>query len=253
MEARGSSPDGRVVVRRQGPGWRWDAASRIAASRGVVEVGRGAGLVGGDRITASGSLRPFPGPDAAACRTPLALLDSLGMTAPPRWVQVDEMPVSGPGLGLLSGEDLRGMIPTLTEGSGRPTPVEDESGCRPGPWNWGDPGGQEVESCRERWVARSAPGNLGVEGGVGQGTLLVAGDLHLGAGARLRGLVLTGGSVRLSGGAKLVGLVRAAGGVALEDSARIEGSVCAAVLALDALQEAAGSRRFVLPSAFWEW
>ena len=252
MEARGTSPDGRVTVRRQGTGWRWDPATRVAASRGVVEVGRGAGVVGGDRISASGSLRPLPGPGGPACRTQLARLDSLGMATPLRWRQV-EMPASGPGLGLLSQEALRGIIPTLSEGWGRPTPVEDESGCRPGPWNWGDPGGQEVESCRERWVARSASGNLGVEGGGGQGLLWVAGDLHLSRGAQLRGLVLAGGTVRLSGGAKLVGLVRAAGGVALEDSARVEGSACAAVLALDALREEAGAARFVLPSSFWEW
>lgn len=252
MEARGTSPDGRVELRRQGPGWRLDPATRVAASRAVVEAGPGAGLVGGDRIAVSGTLRPLPAPDGLTCRTPLARLDSLGMTTPPRWVQV-EMPASGPGLGLLPGEELRRTVPSLAERSGRPTPVEDEAGCQPGPWNWGAPGGQGVESCRDRWVARSAPGNLRVEGGVGQGALLVAGDLHLAQGARMRGLVLAGGTVRLSEGAKLEGLVRAAGGVALEDSARIEGSACASVLALEALQDAAGAPRLVVPSAFWEW
>lgn len=96
------------------------------------------------------------------------------------------------------------------------------------PANWGDPSGSGACAAHRPLVA--AAGDLVVSGGVGQGTLIVPGDLTLEAGAHFFGVVLVGGSLRVLGGSGIVGVVRSGSDVFVSQ-ASITGSACPAMLA----------------------
>ncbi len=89
-------------------------------------------------------------------------------------------------------------------------------------------------------------------GGIGQGVLLVAGDLTLRAGFTYRGLVVVAGDLALIGagtgvvGAVQVGSERSGGSVAMEGRSAIEYSACALRRAL-----AGSSRATPLPRRSW--
>jgi len=98
------------------------------------------------------------------------------------------------------------------------------------PSNWGDPA-DAGGVCQAHYPAVSVDGDLVVEGGIGQGALLVKGDLTLRSGFRFRGLVMVGGRLAVElGGASVEGTVQvndtASRGSTLED-ARIWYSGCA--------------------------
>ncbi len=79
-----------------------------------------------------------------------------------------------------------------------------------------------------------------MDGGVGQGVLVVDGDLTLTAGARYYGFLITTGEVRLEGGAVFEGMALAGGGILVDADARVRGSACWAVRALAAHRETFG-------------
>lgn len=82
-------------------------------------------------------------------------------------------------------------------------------------------------------MTKATDGDLVVEGGQGQGIVVVQGDLTLTDSTRFYGLLLAGGTLRLENGAEVTGLVRAGGGADLASGTRIEGSACWALLALE--------------------
>jgi len=141
--------------------------------------------------------------------------------------------VDTPDLGLLSFADaLAGALPI--GGAGTPAPVEVAGVCdRGAAWNWGDPDGL-LRPCSDYLAMRGANGSLAVDGGVGQGLLLVDGDLSLEGGARIHGLVIATGRLRLSGGAVLTGMAIGLGGVEIESGSRVVASRAWAVRALSA-------------------
>jgi len=65
--------------------------------------------------------------------------------------------------------------------------------------NWGDPV-NPMSPCASHYPMVAVSGNAVIEGGVGQGGLLVVGNLTIRAGFRFRGLVLVGGSLTVEGG-----------------------------------------------------
>ena len=69
-------------------------------------------------------------------------------------------------------------------------------------------------------------------GGLGQGLLLVDGDLTLGRGSRYYGMVVVTGALRIEDGAVLMGSAQAAGGLSVAAGGRIVGSTCWAIRAL---------------------
>ena len=131
-------------------------------------------------------------------------------------------------------------------------PSYDAIGCRvDDSMNWGDPYSQ-ASGCGAYLPVVYAPGDLVVIGGIGQGVLLVAGDLTLRAGFTYRGLVLVAGDLALIGagtgvvGAVQVGSERSGGAVAMEGRSAIEYSGCALRRAL-----AGSSRATPLPRRSW--
>ncbi len=131
-------------------------------------------------------------------------------------------------------------------------PSYDAVGCRVAdPRNWGDPY-SPASGCGAYLPVVYAPGDLVVIGGIGQGVLLVAGDLTLRAGFTYRGLVLVAGDLALIGagtgvvGAVQVGSEGSGGAVAMEGRSAIEYSQCALRRAL-----ASSSRGTPLPRRSW--
>jgi hypothetical protein len=214
--------------------------ARIAAFRGVVETGIGARVTGTERIDGTGVRAPASGQGGADCMAWDGPLDSLGVGSLVPLAGVS-FPRGAPALGLLGPDTMLARVSVQVDGTGTPAPVRGASGCVAGlPWNWGDPR-VEAGRCGRLRVVRAASGDLVVDGGVGQGLVVVGGDLTLQNGADLRGVVLVGGTLSLEGGARLEGLVRAAGGVALSPDSHIVGSACWAALALDAAREVVGA------------
>jgi hypothetical protein len=228
-EAVGRDPAGRVSRRLVRPLWILDPVARAADPGAAVEVGPGApitilGGVAGAGPTAEGEeLRRL-------CRPWERALDSLGAASVPR-AGLGTDGWEGGELGLLTLEDLLARIPVEVVGPGTPEPLARGERCGEGAWRWGDPGAGSGP-CADRWVARRAPGDLVMEGGVGQGLLAVEGDLTVASGAHFRGLVLVGGALVLRDGALLEGMARARGGVAVDATSRVRGSRCPPLRAL---------------------
>ena len=220
-------------VRRARMVWIMDPLTRIGATAGVVTTALGApvqiaGAVETDVV-------PRVGEEPASCVPWLAQLDSVipGGTLPA--VAPAQRPAPRPRLGLLTGEDLVGLSVAVPRDSLRPAPVFHRGRCAvESPGNWGGrvdgrPG------CLSHFVLVARDGDLRLVGGVGQGVLVVTGDLVLEAGAAFSGMVLVGGALRLGSGASLAGLAEASGGVVLEAGAVVRGSACAAMEALTAV------------------
>jgi hypothetical protein len=77
--------------------------------------------------------------------------------------------------------------------------------------NWGDPGSPpSVAGCADYFPVVLAEGDLRIQGGSGQGILLVQGDLVVDGGFQFRGVLLVRGTLTLLGlGGRLLGAVRA--------------------------------------------
>jgi hypothetical protein len=86
-------------------------------------------------------------------------------------------------------------------------------------------------------VALYAPADLVVDGGEGQGLLLVDGSLTLAGGAVFAGMVVVRDSLTLLPDARISGLVRVGGAVTLGSGAGLRGRACAALLALQGRPE----------------
>ena len=214
--------------------WVMDPLARTAAFDGVVVVADGApvdvtGVVDGDAISrAELPLTP------ALCSSWQAALDSIYPTGRLPSVAVQEPDPRPPRLGLLDGDSLLASIPVQVSGLGTPAPAEEGGTCLvDAPWSWGDPD-RPYGACGGHLALRASPGDLTLEGGVGQGLLVVAGDLTLVSGARFFGIVLVAGVLRVVGGARLAGLAQAHGGLEVGPASEIRGSACWTARALDA-------------------
>ena len=98
------------------------------------------------------------------------------------------------GLGFLDAAALADEAVRIDEAIVTPEPVLAGDACATeAPGNWGAPAGP----CALHWPLRHAPGALTVDGGYGQGVLIVDGDLVLDGGARLRGIVIARGTLTL--------------------------------------------------------
>ena len=237
-------------IGRSGPGawtsrdtrlvWILDAAARVGAFEGVIEVGRESPVAVLGTVE-TGHLRRDAAPlDPIPCRMWSAVLDSLFDRTPPPAVATVEASARGePSLGLLGAAELVDWIPVGVGGVGTPGPREDLGRClTDDPWNWGDPDRPD-RPCGAHLAGRTSRGDLLVEGGVGQGLLVVLGDLRMSA-TRFHGILLVGGHLQLQGGARVVGLARALGGVEIDATSSFLGSGCRALRALEGLRFALG-------------
>ncbi|HSM35002.1 MAG TPA: hypothetical protein VK837_01280 [Longimicrobiales bacterium] len=107
------------------------------------------------------------------------------------------------------------------------------------PLNWGDPAGGP---CGGWAPIVHATGDLRLDGGVGQGILIVAGSLTIGATAAYHGVVLVAGDVRIEPGGLVEGAVMAP---APASEVRVDGTVRLVDAAVGAVLSAAlGGRVF---------
>lgn len=214
-----------MSVARSAAAWRLDPGERVRGVAAIVEIGQGA--------PASGPVDDTPWADPPPGVPPGACPGDPG-TPPPPVAAVLDGQGGVPGLAFLTGEVLLASLDPLPGGVGTPTPVRAAGECRPGPWNWGDPGAAPGAPCGDRFVAARAPGDLTLQGGRGQGVLAVGGDLTLADGARFHGLALVGGALRVGAGSSFHGVARARGGLEADGDATVAGSACAVFRALDA-------------------
>ncbi len=242
---------GSVEVARSGRlAWSLDPLARVSALEGAVSVGTGAPVVADGPIDVGAPVAVEPPMEPDACDPWLDSLRARYVAAPLAAVATLPTGSGPPALGLLDLSALLEAAPYAVGDVGTPEPLEAGGACVAGdPWNWGDPD-RPWRPCGDFFAFRASPADLAVEGGSGQGVLVVDGTLTLSAGARLRGLVVTSGALRLDGGARLEGLALAAGGVQVASDAALVGSACWAVRALSAQRDIL--RRLVpLPGTGW--
>ena len=187
--------------------WIVDPDARVAALPGVVS-------------TAAGAPVRLAGPVAAGPTPPLGVVD-------------------GPALGLLDLDALLAAADS-TGSSGAPGPVVAGGGCViTEPWNWGDPAAPAGE-CGTWFVLRGSRDDVTLLGGVGQGVLVVEGDVRLEGGARFVGVVVASGGVALADGASVEGRIVAFGGIDVDATAVVVGSDPRARAALAAFRDRLG-------------
>lgn len=187
--------------------WVYDPGARVGALPGVVSTGPGAPVsIGGSIVTD---------------------------TAPAVGV-VDEA-----ALGLLSVTTLVAAADSVGP-VGTPAPIDGGGTCDTGPvWNWGDPLGPN-RPCGGYRPLKGRPSSLLVDGGEGQGVLVVDGDVTFRAGALHHGVVVASGRVDVLDGSVIEGRVIAFGGLLVEAGASVVGSPDRARLALEGARETVG-------------
>ncbi|MEE8147656.1 MAG: hypothetical protein V3T24_08635 [Longimicrobiales bacterium] len=229
--------------------WRLSPGSRLASAGGVVESGHDLSTSAGSIVDGTRMSEPPAGWAQEAC-APFA--ETLAWAVPSgRLPRRSTLPVDPPGvppLGLLGGFELAARALRIPPGSVTPLPRERDGACLTDvSTNWGSPSGSGV--CRDHFVLIHASGDLTLEGGEGQGVLVVDGSLRLESGSSFLGVVLATGDVQLAEGALVQGLVRARGSVAVTGLSQIVGSGCAVLAALSGVE--ALLRLFVVPEGSW--
>ncbi len=236
--------------RRVGLYWAMDPVSRFLAASGIVESGGPVHAEAGSMVDPS-QLHDTPGPwREESCMPFRPGLDTPPVHAPLPRGELDEDPraESGDGLGsgrveprlpslgllghdaLVAGADLR--VP----GTVSPAPIHRLGRCEvTSPTNWGAPL-DAADPCAAYKPVTASEGSLIVNGGQGQGVLLISGDATFRGSARYYGLVVVAGDLQIIGESEIHGLVRVRGEVLLGGRSRIVGSACAALSALDAAQ-----------------
>jgi hypothetical protein len=210
--------------------WVLDPVESVKRSPAVVAIGPGgstalAGSVRGDSVLVVRA--PLQGSACTPWEVELSSAFPIG-AVPPLAV------VGTPSLGRLDFAHLISDVSVQVSGTGTPAPVESGGACTTQePWNWGDPD-RGYRPCGGHIPAIGSQGDLVVHGGVGQGLLVVDGDLEFRSDARFYGMIVATGTLRLLEAAHVEGFAIAFGGVEVDTGARLDGSACWAVRALAA-------------------
>ncbi len=146
-------------------------------------------------------------------------------------------------------DDLAAMadivIPSPTAASGQINPQVAGGECIVAPWeNWGAP--EDPSSpCSDYFpvIHRPGPLTLTVGTGVGQGILLVDGQLTIEGNFHFYGLVIVKGEIQMKGNVQITGAVIAGAQLQSEPGDLIQYSQCAVARALDAAGEVAAPLR----------
>jgi hypothetical protein len=108
-------------------------------------------------------------------------------------------------LGPLAAHDLRELADHVAPSSITPAPVEGAAGCDGAvAGSWGDPR-RPAGACGTYFPLIVSPGDLHLTGGVGQGILVVQGNLTISGGGAFAGAVLVEGTLHLTGGSHISG------------------------------------------------
>lgn len=223
--------------------------STVIARHGAL-VSDSSLIFGADTVPPGWSCPPAEGEQPAIVAPPAATADTLGCTdlpcligAPPfladtlagaadtyeRFGALDRDTVAAAAVQLADDVVLASPSPTL-DGAGE---------CDVGRLdNLGDPLRTlgPHSPCADHFVVMHAPGNMRIEGGEGQGMLLVDGNLTLARGARFSGVVVVRGVLEITERSELHGSALASS-VSVHDGSRIRYSSCAVERALRAAAE----------------
>ena len=226
--------------------------------RGPLDIADSA-LVDGSDSTLAGAPCPSPGAalpgiatsdstgvSTAACTTPPCVLGAPAVSASTAaadtasyfvFGDTDWRELSGSADKVVGPTPIAGLAPSLNG----------DGSCNVGdPRNWGDPSrGAVAGGCEAYYPVVYAPGDLHLAGGVGQGVLLVEGDLELSGGAQFFGPVVVRGRLTTSGaGGKITGAVLVANSAAARNvvggNTHIRYSSCALARALAGSARPAG-------------
>ena len=237
--------------RQVGLYWAMDPVARYAAVRGILESGRPAQVEAGSMVDPS-LIRDTPAlwPEASCIRF-RPHVDTLFISGLSRQGELHEDPRAGrgtaaesgaveprlPSLGLLGHDALIQGADLHVSGTVSPAPIQELGRCSvPSPTNWGAP--LDASSpCRAYKPVVASEGSLIVNGGQGQGVLLIPGDAIFRSAARFYGLVIVAGDLEITEASEIHGLVRVRGSVFLGGRSRIVGSACAALSVLDAAEQ----------------
>ncbi len=228
--------------------WAMDPVARVSAARGIVESGGPVQLEAGSSVDAT-LIRDTPAPwretscDHFAPDIDALFMDGLSprgeLHEDPR-AELGGEPVSRgletrlPSLGLLGHDALIEGANVQVSEIVSPEPLHRLGRCAVASvTNWGAPLDSANPCAEHRPVVRSE-GSVTVDGGQGQGILLVSGDATFRSEFHYYGLVVVGGDLEITEESEIYGLVRVRGAVSLSGRSRIVGSVCAALSALDA-------------------
>jgi len=236
--------------RQVGIFWAMDPVARYADAWAILESGRLAQVDAGGAVDPT-RLRDTPAPwPETSCSRFSPDLDTLFHSGLPRQGELHEDPRAGiretmgsggrepllPSLGLLGHDALIKGSDLHVSGSVSPGPVQRLGRCATSsPSNWGAPL-DAAHPCAEYKPVVTSEGSLVVNGGRGQGILLITGDATFRSAAHFYGLVLVAGDLEMTGESVIEGLVRVRGSVFLGARSRIVGSACAAMSALDAAE-----------------
>jgi hypothetical protein len=245
IQGRARFPGG-IEVRSARLAWRYDPLDRIESLAGVLTTAAGASWSLAGVVDASAPVQARPPLDPADCAPWQSALETHYAGSALALADVVPSPPDDPSLGLLDFASLLDAAEIVVTGAGTPAPVEALGGCLvDAPWGWGDPE-EPSRPCGPHLPLRGGVGHVAMVGGVGQGMLVVDGDLDLTTGARYFGLVVVSGTLRLDAGASLDGMALAGTGVTVAAGARVQGSACWAVRALAAQRGRLG-RLFAAP------
>lgn len=248
--SEGSLDTGPGRDRQVGLYWAMDPVARYAAARGILESGRPARVEAGSSIDPS-VFRDTPAswPEGSCFRFRTDV-DTLFVHGIPPQGELHEDPrarrgraaESGaedprlPSLGLLGHDTLIEGADLHVSGTVSPAPIQGLGRCAVrSPTNWGAPLNAS-DPCSSYRPVVTSEGSLIVNGGQGQGVLLIRGDATFRSAARFYGLLVVAGDLRVTEESEIHGLVRVRGSVFLGGRSRIVGSACAALSALDAAE-----------------
>lgn len=236
--------------RQVGLFWAMDPVARYAAARGILESGRPARVEAGSMVDPNLIHETPASWPETFCNAFSSDMDSLFIYGLSPLAELHEDPRAGigrgpeggrveprlPSLGLLGHDALIEGANLHVSGTVSPAPIQRLDRCAaPSPSNWGAPLDASGPCGAYRPVVTSE-GSLIVNGGQGQGVLLIPGDATFRSAARFYGFVSVAGDLEITEGSEIHGLVRVRGSVFLRGRSRIVGSACAALSALDAAQ-----------------
>jgi hypothetical protein len=225
--------------------WALDPLERVLALDGVLTVGAMSPVLVEGTVDPAGSAVDDAPAGAPTCDPWIGALDARYAIDPLQAVATLAPGDTLPALGMLGFAEILRSAEVFVTGTGSPQPLDALGVCAESePWNWGDPD-RPWRPCGSQWVFRAAAGDLRMEGGVGQGLLVVDGGLTLTAGARFYGIALVRGTLRVEDGGRFQGMAVAVGGAYVAGGAIVRGSACRAVRALDARRRELSGLRLV--------
>lgn len=199
---------GRVTI---GDGARVDgfdaAPESVSAGLCAEDTGSVAGVAISDSLLACGATCSGSAPPGVTGMPPVQVAPVIASDS------------TSSATGIIRDQLIRRATIILDEGTVAPRPSTSGAECnRADPLNWGDPDAGGV--CRNHlpviWIRGSA---VLAAGSVGQGVLVVDGDLRLDPGAGFVGVVIVGDDIVVSGeGAEIVGSASAGDGDATDGS-----------------------------------